>query len=316
MHGTLFVLLMLGTALAAAPLQPMQKPNLTARVKTTADRFDGELGVYAKHLATGETVALAADARFPTASVIKVSVLVEAFQQIEDGRLREGDRVVLHETAKVGGSGTLRELHDGAELTLADLLHLMIVVSDNTATNLLLEKVGTLNVNARMEKLGLPQTKIFRPTFRGGQADCCAELEREFGLGVSTPREMAALLELVATGRAVSAGASARMLAILRRQQDRNMIARQLPGDDDLTIASKSGTDEEKLADASGRKGHIRNDVAILTGKRGTYVLAIFARRVRDERWSVDNAALIAGAEISKAIYEAWERDGGSIDNW
>jgi beta-lactamase class A len=280
---------------------------LQTRIEKIAATLDGQLGVFARNLTTGDTVALAADTRFPTASVIKVPVMVEAFHQIEAGALTLETPVRLRLDAKVGGSGTLREMHDGTEVTVRDLVHLMIVVSDNTATNLLLEKVGTLKVNARMESYGLRQTKIFRPTFRGGQPDCCPEQEREFGLGMSTPREMATLLERVATGRAVSEAASKEMFAILERQQDRNMIARRLPlGAEGLLIGNKTGTDEEKIADASGRLGHVRADVAIVRAPRATYVLAMFARRVNDESWTADNRALVCGAEIGRAIYDAW----------
>lgn len=298
--------------LLAASMQP---PGASAtatlrRVKTLATSFRGEMGVFAKHLGTGETIAINADARFPTASVIKLAVLVEAFQQIADGKLSLDARVTLREADKVGigDSGTVNELHDGIELTIGDLLNLMIVVSDNTATNLVLARVGTAAVNARMAAYGLQRTKIFRPTFRDGQPECCAELEREFGLGMSTPRETAALMERIATGRAVNADASRRMFEILRRQQDLAMIPRRLPAGAGIVTANKTGTDAEKIAEPSGERGHIHNDVAVVKTPKGTYVLAIYTRRGDSRTWSADNEALVAGAEVSRAIFEAWGR--------
>jgi hypothetical protein len=159
-----------------------------------------------------------------------------------------------------------------------------------------------------MEALGLRNTKIFRPTFRDGHPDCCPELEREYGLGMSTPRDMGTLMELVASGRAVSARASQEMLEILRRQQDTNMIPRRLPGTADVIVANKTGTDEEKLPDAAGRKGHIHNDVAIVKTPAATWVLAIFTRRGISDTWRADNEALTAGAEVARAVYDAWTR--------
>lgn len=292
-----------------AASQPVRDDGVSARVKALARGFQGEIGVYAKNLETGETVGVNTDTRFPTASVIKLAVLVEVFQEIAAGRLQSTDRVVLHERDKVGigDSGTLNELHHGTELTLQDLLNLMVVVSDNTATNLLVERVGTAAANARMEALGLKSTKIFRPTFRDGHPDCCPELEREFGLGMSTPRDMGRLMELIATGGAVNADASKQMFDILRRQQDTNMIPRRLPGGAGIVVANKTGTDEEKHPDASGIKGHIHNDVAIVKTPRVTWVLAIFTRRGKSATWHADNEALVTGAEISKALYEAWK---------
>lgn len=296
---------MLTLLFTALMLQATPVPAPTDRITSIVSTFPGEIGVFAKDLSTGETIAINADARFPTASVIKVAVMVEALSQVADGTLALDHTVTLREGAKVGGSGTLREMHDGLEVTVRDLLHLMIVISDNTATNLLLEKVGTLKVNARMKEYGLEHTRIFRPTFRGGQPDCCLEEEREFGLGMSTPREMGALMERIATGKAVSESASAQMFDILERQQDRNMIARRLPlGADGVKVANKTGTDEEKLVDGSGTRGHVRGDAAIVETPRGRYVLVVFTRRVKDDSWTADNAALIAGAEISRIVYE------------
>jgi beta-lactamase class A len=282
--------------------------SLVSRVQAIASAFGGEMGVYAKNLATKETLELDADTRYPTASVIKLAVMVEAFHRIAEGTLLPDARVRLREADKVGvgDSGTLNELHDGIELTIADLLNLMIVVSDNTATNLLVNRLGTASINARMDAYGLKNTRIFRPTFRDGHPDCCPALEREFGLGMSTPRETAALMELIATGKAVSAEASKQMTAILRRQQDLAMIPRRLPQGEKITIANKTGTDAEKQPDASGERGHIHNDAAIVMTPRATYVLAIYTRRGRSRTWTADNEALIAGAEVSKAIYEAW----------
>jgi beta-lactamase class A len=294
----------------ASPLPAAERGALEDRLRALAGAFHGRMGIFAKNLASEETVAIKADERFPTASVIKLAVLVEAFQQIEQGRLRPADRVVLHDPEKVGigDSGTLNELHDGIELTVQDLLNLMVVVSDNTATNLLVERIGTIAANARMEALGLTNTKIFRPTFRDGHPDCCPELEREFGLGMSTPRDMGVLLEAIAAGRAVSANASKAMFEILRRQQDTNMIPRRLPGDAGVIVANKTGTDEEKQPDASGRKGHIHNDVAIVKTPDASWVLAIFTRRGESPWWTAENEALTTGAAISEAVYLAWKR--------
>ena len=202
----------------------------------------------------------------------------------------------------------LRGLHDGLPLTVADLIHLMIVVSDNTATNLLIERVGTARVNERLESYGLKETKLFRPTFRDGKADVLPELEREFGLGMTTPREMARLMALIAEGKAVNRQASDAMLATLQRQQDRSMIPRLLPADVRSQVGNKTGTDEEKQPLKNGAKRHVRADAAIVTGPDLTYVIAIYARQVEDTRWGVDNDALTAGARISRMVFDHFSR--------
>ena len=264
--------------------------------------FDGEVGVYALNLASRQEIAVNADARFPTASTIKTAVMLEAYHQAAEGRLSLDDTAVLQDADKVGGSGVLHGMSEGTALKLRDLMHLMIVLSDNTATNMLVTRLGTARIDARLVGYGLNETKIFRPTFRDGRPDIHPELEKEFGLGMATPREMGKLMALIAEGRAVSKDASAAMLATLRRQQDRAMIPRLLP--DGVQIGNKTGTDSEKLPDAKGRRGAIRADAAIVSGKDLTYVIAIFTRRGADTGGGPDNAGVVTGAKISRAIYD------------
>jgi D-alanyl-D-alanine carboxypeptidase (penicillin-binding protein 5/6)/beta-lactamase class A len=264
------------------------------------------MGIAATNLATGETIAVNADVRFPTASLIKVAVMVEVYHQIAEGKLRRDTKVTLHDADRAGDETVpLNMLHDGTELTVADLLNLMIAYSDNTATNLIVRLVGTANVDRRMVSHGLANTKIFRPTFRDGRPDVFPELEKEFGLGMTTPRETARLMQLIADGKIVDRAACDEMLAILRKQQDRAMIPRSLPFERDrIVVANKTGWDEEKIPDAGGLKGDVRGDAAFIQSPRARYVIAICARKVRDKSPGVDNRALVTGARLSKMVYD------------
>jgi beta-lactamase class A len=184
---------------------------------------------------------------------------------------------------------------------------LMIAFSDNTATNMLVGLVGTASVDRRMDSYHLSHTRLFRPTFRDGHADVLPELEREFGLGMTTPREAARLMQLIVEGKVVGRAACDEMLAILERQQDRMMIPRSLPFErEKILVANKTGWDEEKLADGSGFKGDIHTDAAYVKGPRARYVVAICTRRVRDKRPGADNEALVTGAVVSRMIYDAF----------
>ena len=203
----------------------------------------------------------------------------------------------------------LNQLHDGLVLTVADLMALMIAFSDNTATNMLIGKVGTAQVNARMDAYGLKDLRLFRPTFRDGRADVLPELEREFGLGMTTPNDIAGLFALLADGKVLNRTVSDELLAIMERTQDRAMIPRRLPYDRErIRVSNKTGSDEEKLAGASGKKGHIRTDAAYVRGERARYVIAICARRVADTDWGVDNEALRLGAAIARDVHEHFSR--------
>ena len=267
--------------------------------------FRGRMGIAVVDLESGETpVAINADERFPTASAIKTAVMVEAWQQIADGRLSLDTLVRLREADKVGGAGILSRMHDGLDVTVGDLLHLMVALSDNTATNMLIARVGTARVNDRLDALGLTNTRLFRPTFRDGRADVLPELEREYGLGMSTPREMARLMAAIARGRVVSRAACDSMLGILRGQQDRAMIPRLLPAVEGVQVANKTGTDEEKQAGADGVRRHVRADAAVVTGPGFGYAIAIFARQVEDTRWGVENEAVTTGARLSRIVYD------------
>ncbi|MGE5415046.1 MAG: serine hydrolase [Syntrophomonadaceae bacterium] len=293
-------------ALAAAPA------STADRVSERVHAFHGEMGVYAKNLATGETIAVDADQRFPIASLIKVAVMAEVFHQIAEGKLKNDTTVTLKASDKAGDETVpLNMLHPGVVLTVDDLLHLMIAYSDNTATNLLVGLVGTANVDRLLDSYGLTKTRLYRPTFRDGRADVLPEEEKEYGLGSTTPREAATLLELIAEGKVVSRAACDRMIALLSEQQDRAMIPRSLPFEkEEILVANKTGWDEEKLPDAKGFKGDVRNDAAYVKAPKARYVIAICARRIADKSSGVDNEALRTGAEISKLIYDHW--NGGT----
>ncbi|HEY7114583.1 MAG TPA: serine hydrolase [Thermoanaerobaculia bacterium] len=303
----------LAAALLASPAAPSDHTAiLESRISEAVHAFRGEMGVSVVNLGTGETLAVNGDKRFPTASLIKVSVMVEVYNQIAEGKLRPEQTVTLAAADKAGDETVpLNVMHVGSVLTVADLLRFMIAWSDNTATNLLVRLVGTANVDKRLESYGITDMKLFRPTFRDGKADVFPELEREYGLGMTTPNAAAKLLALIARGKVVSRAACDEMIAILALQQDRAMIPRSLPVDDGkVLVANKTGWDEEKLPDAAGFKGDVRNDAAYVKSPGARYVIAICARRIQDKRSSVDNETFVTGAAISRMVYDAFNPPG------
>jgi beta-lactamase class A len=299
------VLAALGLAAANLDVAPSA---IEARLLERLRSFRGVMGIAATRLDTGERVRVNADLRFPTASTIKTAVMMEVFHQVAEGRLRKNEMLTLTEEGKVGGSGVLQGFHAGAQLSVADLMHLMITVSDNTATNLLVDRVGTANVDERLGSYGFKETKLFRATFRQGRPDVYPDLEKEFGLGMTTPAEMARLMELIATGRAVNPKASGEMLAILAAQKVRHMIPRALPATPGLVVANKTGEDDEKLPNAGGVLRGVRADAAIVQGAGVRYVIAVYARQVEDTRWSVDNDALVTGGELARMVHDHFMR--------
>jgi beta-lactamase class A len=283
--------------------------SVETRIAEKARAFHGEMGVYAKNLETGEVIAVNADQRFPTASLIKVAVMAEVFRQMDAGKFGKGTTVTLHDKDKAGDETIpLNMLHDGTVLTASDLLKFMIAYSDNTATNLLVGMVGTANVDALLDSYGLKKTRLYRPTFRDGHADVLPEEEKEYGLGSTTPREAATLIELIAQGKVVSRAAGDEMIALLATQQDRAMIPRSLPFDaEEILVANKTGWDAEKNPDAKGFRGDVRNDAAYVKTPKARYVIAICARRIQDKSAGADNETFKVGAEISRIVYDRFE---------
>jgi beta-lactamase class A len=261
----LVICLLTLSVLAAAqkPQQPVVDPQLDQRIKAEIADFKGKVWIYAKNLDTGKDYGLRPDEHVRTASTIKLPIMVEVFRQVAEGRIAWSDQFELTKANKVGGSGILNEFSDGSKIDLKTATVLMIVVSDNTATNLILDKVSSNSVNEFMARLGLHGTLSLRKVGGGGDARAYEEpLNKLFGIGRSTSRDMVRLLEMLENGEVVSKEASAEMIAILRRQQYKDGIGRNSL--DTVPVASKSGALDR-----------LRSDVGIVYTRRGRIAMAI-----------------------------------------
>jgi beta-lactamase class A len=156
------MLLLAYTQRPEAASQAKSTVTIDHRVQTAIQGFPGAVSLFAKNLDTGKSYELRADAPVPTASTIKLPIMVELFAEVEEGKLDGNQKLELTDQDKVSGSGVLTELSGGDLLPIRDLMHLMIVVSDNTATNLILDRIGGNAVNWRMAQLGLTQTAVMR----------------------------------------------------------------------------------------------------------------------------------------------------------
>src|SRR4029079_11464443 len=188
---------LLSLALLTAASSIAAQPNsLDSRIRAEIAPFKGKVFLYAKNLDTGETYSFNGDDRVRTASTIKIAVMIEAFARVSEGKVKWTDEVVLTKEKKVSGSGILAELSDNLHLTLRDAVNLMMILSDNTATNLVLDVLTTDAVNARMESLGFKQIKINRKVMSGGESVAGKDPEnKKYGLGMATPREMVLVME-------------------------------------------------------------------------------------------------------------------------
>ncbi len=286
--GCLLAILTLGAPLMA---QTPSDSTLDTLVRAEIAQFQGKVSLFAKNLDTGATYGFGADDLVRTASTIKVPIMVEAFAQVAAGRTRWTRRVLLTNRKKISGSGVLQELSNGLQLTLRDAMTLMIVLSDNTATNLVLDVTGTDAVNSRMDALGLNQTRLLRKLGGGGVSKAGKDpANAPFGLGVTTSREMVTLLEKLERGEVVSAKASSEMIKLLKRQQYHEGIGRSLRG---IEMATKPGALDQ-----------LRSDVGILYTKRGRIAMAITCDDIPEADWTVENPGYLLLSHLSLILIE------------
>jgi beta-lactamase class A len=245
-------------------------PRLQANIERITQSIKADWGIAIKCVETGEEIAINADQTMDTMSVIKIPLMVEVFRQIEEGKFALADRITLKESDKRPGTGVLRSLDAGASLTIKDLITLMIIVSDNSATDLLFEKVGgTEPVNALMRSYGLGTIKATGPSSawfaalseRGDAAAFHREGKTPYGL--SSPRDMTKLLEKIHKGEAVSPQACEQMLQILRRQIYTTRLPKYVTG---FRVPHKTG---DFLP-------YIGNDVGILERPDRHVVISVF----------------------------------------
>ena len=199
----------------------------TSALRRTLDAIvtshHGVVGYSISNLDTGERLSLRGDETFPTASLIKVPILVTLYDLAEQKQLSLDDPLTVIKIDQVPGSGVLQFMHPGMMLSLHDAATLMIVLSDNTATNLVLDKIAIRRVWQKMEALGLPHSKVHSKVFLR-LASVAMDSSAKYGLGVTTPNEMARLFELLAQGKAVSPSADSAMLDLLGKNADAELM--------------------------------------------------------------------------------------------
>lgn len=265
--------------------------SLPGEIQAIAASFSGSLGVCALHLGTGERLEFQADTVFSTASTIKLAVLYEVWRGSLDGRWRLDDCLYLTTANKVEGSGVLQDLTDGLRLSVRDTAVLMTVISDNTATNMLIDLCSMARINQSMAELGLGAIRLNKKI--GVRSD--------LPLGEATPAAMANLMARIGTHSLLTPAACAEMLAILTRQRYKENTSRYIPATDD-----ESGEPAVVIASKSGWVRGVRNDVALVRSPRSTYVLSMFSQDCQDRRYYPDNEGSLALARVSEAVYHAW----------
>jgi beta-lactamase class A len=287
---------------------------LYAQIDALVLPFHGQVSYYAHDLATGQTITDKADEVVPTASVIKLTILYTALEQIRAGKAHFSDTLTLQRDNQVPGSGVLLFFDTPMNLTLKDALTMMIAESDNTATNLAIDHLGLKTIDDQITALGMKDTWLYKKVYMPASGPVPPD-QPKFGLGKTTAREMGELMERFVTcnlsdapigtlAPAAPPSASDKALCdaalhMLKVQFFRNSIPRYLE-----KLDTTEG--DSAIANKTGALDHVRNDVGAVYTKKGTIVISMFTHDNADTSWTPDNEAEVLMAKIAKAIVDAW----------
>lgn len=283
--------------------QPVDQ-TLTKRLEALVQNFEGDVGIYVRHLKTGRTVAIKADTIFPTASMIKVPITIGVFNKIEQGELDYHSTLVYKDSlAYKGEEDLLLSFKDGSQVSLSKILMLMITTSDNTASLWCQQLAGTgLAINAWLEGNGFEHTRVNSRT-PGRESD-----RSRYGWGQTTPREMAELLVKIREGKVVSPRVSERIYRNLVRIYWDSEALSQIPPY--IQVASKQGAVDRS-----------KSEVVLVNAPHGDYVFCVITKNQNDTRWVKDNAGFVLLRQVSALLWNYFEpnskwKPAAGIDEW
>lgn len=317
----LFFLQLLAVAQTAAP-RPLDL--LQHRLEAISRSVSADWSIYVKSLDSGEEIAINADQAMDTMSVIKLPLLVDAYRQIDAGKLNPADRITMTTADKRFGTGVLRTLDDGLNLSVHDALTLMVIQSDNTATDMIFSRVGgPAHVNETIRQLGfktikasgtafdwfralgensdpawgkLTPAELFTRGYPQKMSDADVErfhFEGKHPFGLSSAREMGKLLEMIARSQAASPRSCQEMLNILRQQQMRTRIPKYL---EEVSVAHKTGDFPPYIA----------NDVGLIETQKARVIVVFFCAHHRGVYAELEDAV----ARMSEQVWAYFNYGG------
>ncbi len=298
-----FILITWSLGLGVSPLlgqstSASQSPTrkFEERLRDLVGKHRGKVTIAIKHLVTGETFFLDADDPMPTASLIKFPIMLETYLQASEGKIKLSDMVTLKDADKVPGAGILTyHFSEGTTFPLRDAVRLMMVYSDNTATNLVLDKIGIPSTNERMKAWKCENTRVHAKVFLGSKTSIDPERTKKFGLGSTTAREMITLLEKVHRGEVVSAKVCEEMLGHMKKCDDKEKLKRFLPAG--TVVAHKTGSVTD-----------VKTDAGIIYAKTGPLAICVLTNNNADKRFVPENEAnILIGRVAELAVAEEWK---------
>ncbi len=259
--------------------------KLQSQIEHLLKGFNGDVGVYVKNLKNGKTVAFNADTIFPTASMIKIPILIGLMNKINGGELAYNQELQYRDSLLYAGVDLLGSFKDTEKVELSKVVMLMLTMSDNTASLWLQSLAGKgTRINEIMDSIGLKSTRVNSRT-PGRQA-----YQAQYGWGQTTPYEMATLMERIVNGEIINKERSAQMLRLLGRNYWDEYAISKIPAD--VFVASKGGA-----VDAS------RNEVLFVNGKGARYVFCICTKNNKDQSWNSENEAWVLTKKLSALLW-------------
>ena len=263
--------------------------KLQRQVEEVIRGFGGNIGVYIKNLANGKIVSVNADTVFPTASIVKMPILIGVMDKLHRGELRYQQELVYKDSLLYEGVDILGSVKNNEKIELGKVMMLMLTMSDNTASLWLQSLAGKgTRINELLDSLGFRVTRVNSRT-PGRENN-----RSQYGWGQTSPREMATLLEMIVNGEVISAESSAWMLRLLSRNfWDENAIS-AIPAD--VFVASKNGAVNES-----------RSEVLFVNGRGARYIFSIFTKNNKDQSWKENNEAWVLTRKLSKLVWEHFQ---------
>ncbi|RFS20758.1 serine hydrolase [Chitinophaga silvatica] len=286
----IFTLLLLLPVFTYAQKKLKHDKVLQKKLEETVSQFKGFAGIYVCQLSTGRFAAINADTVFPTASIVKIPLLVGLFDKIDKGELQYHQPMLYRDSIRYGGSGIMQFFKDSTKTELSVLAALMMSYSDNTSSLWNQDLAGGgATVNKLMEQYGLKDTRVNSRT-PGREA-----IRKIYGWGQTTPREMAALLVKIRRGEVVSPKASDRMYRLMTKGYYDEQAVAQIPAY--IQVAAKTGSVDDS-----------KSEVLLVNAPHGDYVLYVGTKDIQDQRWTDDNEAVMLIRSISALVWKHFEK--------
>lgn len=263
--------------------------KLQHQIESLIQDFHGDIGIYIKDLKKNRIVAINADTIYPTASMVKIPILIGIMDKMEKGELEDHQELVYRDSLLYAGVDILGSFKDSEKIELSKVMMLMLSMSDNTASLWLQKLAGTgTRINQILDSLGFVSTRV------NSRTEGRLNNWKQYGWGQTTPHEMATLMEKIVNGDMISKEKSAVMLRRLSRNYWDQVAVSQIPPD--VFVASKNGAVDES-----------RSEVMFVNGKNARYIFCICTKNNQDQSWKDENEAWTLTRQLSKIVWEKYQ---------